>query len=65
MQRWLKFVKYFREFGVEPIVYVPENPSYPLVDENFTREVPDDITILKHPIKEPYEFAKLLSRKKT
>ena len=65
VQRWLKFVKYFREFGVEPIVYVPENPSYPLVDENFTREVPDDITILKHPIKEPYEFAKLLSRKKT
>lgn len=65
MQRWLKFVKYLREFDVEPIVYVPENPNYPLIDENFAKEVPQDITIFKHPITEPYRFAKLLSRKKT
>jgi len=65
VQRWLKFVKYFREFGIEPIVYVPENPNYPLVDKNFATEIPDDITILKQPIKEPYRFAKLLSRKQT
>ena len=24
VQRWLKFVKYLRDFGVEPVVYVPE-----------------------------------------
>lgn len=65
VQRWLKFVKYFREFGVEPIVYIPENPSYPLVDENFANEVPSDIEILKHPIKEPYHFASAFSKKKT
>ncbi len=65
VQRWLKFVKYFREFGVEPIVYVPENPNYPLVDENFSSEIPSDIEILKQPIKEPYKFAKLFSKKKT
>lgn len=65
VQRWLKFVKYFREFGVEPIVYIPENPSYPLVDENFANEVPSDIEILKHPIKEPYRFASAFSKKKT
>src|SRR5690554_4695858 len=65
VQRWLKFVKYFREFGVEPIVYLPENPSYPLVDENFANEVPSDIEILKHPIKEPYRFASAFSKKKT
>ncbi|MGB2226094.1 MAG: glycosyl transferase family 1, partial [Polaribacter sp.] len=28
VQRWLKFVKYLPEFGVEPIVYCPENPNY-------------------------------------
>ncbi|SRX73550.1 glycosyltransferase family 4 protein [Aequorivita antarctica] len=65
VQRWLKFVKYFREFGVEPIVYVPENPNYPLVDENFSSEIPFDIEIIKQPINEPYRFAKLFSKKKT
>ncbi len=65
VQRWLKFVKYFREFGVEPIVYVPENPNYPLVDENFSSEIPSDIEIIKQPISEPYRFAKLFSKKKT
>ena len=65
VQRWLKFVKYLPEFGVEPIVYVPENPHYPIVDEKLVAEVPDSIKILKQPIKEPYGWASLLSKKKT
>lgn len=65
VQRWLKFVKYFREFGVEPIVYVPENPNYPLVDDSFVSDIPSDIEIIKFPIKEPYGLAKLFSKKKT
>lgn len=65
VQRWLQFVKYFREFGIEPVVYIPENPHYPLLDESFASEVPSDIEILKHPIKEPYRFAALFSKKKT
>ncbi len=65
VQRWLKFVTYFREFDIEPVVYVPDNPHYPLIDKSFLGEVPDDITVLKQPIKEPYRWAKLLSGKKT
>jgi len=65
VQRWLKFVKYFRDFDVEPIAYVPENPNYPLVDENFSSEIPSDIEVIKQPISEPYRFAKLFSKKKT
>lgn len=65
VQRWLKFVKYFRDFGIEPIVYIPENPNYPLVDKNLVTEIPSDIEILKQPIKEPYQLANLFSRKKT
>lgn len=65
VQRWLKFVKYFKEFGVEPIVYIPENPNYPLVDENFSAEIPSNVEVIKHPIKEPYRFAKFFSKKKT
>jgi len=50
---------------VEPIVYAPENPNYPLVDEKFASEIPSDIEVLKQPINEPYRFAKLFSKKKT
>src|SRR5690554_2798655 len=65
VQRWLKFVKYFKEFGVEPIVYIPENPNYPLGDEYFSAEIPSNVEIIKHPIKEPYRFAKFFSKKTT
>lgn len=65
VQRWLKFTKYLPEFGFQPIVYMPENPSYPIVDENLISEIPEDIQILKQPIQEPYEWASLLSKKKT
>jgi hypothetical protein len=63
VQRWLKFVKYLPEFDVEPIVYIPENPNYPLVDESLTSEVSKDVTILKQPISEPYKLAGLFSKK--
>ena len=65
VQRWLQFVKYFAGCGIEPIVYVPENPCYPLLDESLEAEVPIDIEVIKLPIAEPYRFAKVLSRKKT
>ena len=65
VQRWLKFVKYLRDFGVEPVVYIPENPNYPLIDESFETEVPDDIEIIRRPIFEPYKFASYLSQKDT
>ncbi|MEO0900708.1 MAG: glycosyl transferase family 1, partial [Bacteroidota bacterium] len=65
VQRWLKFVKYLPHFEIEPIVYIPENPSYPIVDTNLVKEIPEDVQILKQPIREPYAFASLLSKKKT
>ncbi|PVW13860.1 glycosyltransferase family 4 protein [Marixanthomonas spongiae] len=65
VQRWLNFVKYFKEFEIEPVVYVPENPHYPLIDPSFEADVPNEIEVLKQPVNEPYKFAKLLSKKKT
>lgn len=62
VQRWLKFVKYLPEFGVEPIVFVPENASYPIVDESLNAEVPSSATLIKFPIKEPYKLAGFLSK---
>ena len=64
VQRWLKFVKYLRDFNIEPIVYIPENPDYPILDESFINEIPDGIKIYKHPIFEPYKLASIFSRKK-
>jgi len=65
VQRWLKFVKYLKDFDIEPIVFVPENPHYPLQDESLAQEVPYNTTLLKRPIKEPYGLAKLFSKNKT
>lgn len=62
VQRWLKFVKYLPEFDIEPIVYSPENPNYPLIDESLISEVSKNLTVLKHPIKEPYKLAGLFSK---
>ncbi len=65
VQRWLKFVKYLRDFEVEPVVYVPENPHYPIVDSSLEQEIPKNITIYKQSLFEPYGLAKILSSKKT
>ena len=53
----MKFVKYLPEFGVEPIVYCPENPNYLKTDESLLKEVSNDITILKTPVTEVSKFA--------
>ena len=64
VQRWLKFVKYLPEFNIEPIVYCPENPSYPLLDESLLDEVSTySVKVIKHPIREPYKLAKQVSKK--
>lgn len=62
VQRWLKFVKYLPQFGVEPIVYCPSNPIYPQTDESLLDEVPNGVTILKQPINEPYKLAGFFSK---
>lgn len=58
VQRWLKFVKYLQEFGIEPIVYTVDNPNYEVVDESLVDEIPEGITVLKQPIFEPNNFIK-------
>lgn len=65
VQRWLKFVKYLPDFGIEPHVYVPKNPTYPLLDEKLVEDVSDKAIIIKQPIFEPYGLAGIFSKKKT
>ena len=65
VQRWLKFVKYLRDFEIEPVVFIPENPSYPMLDNSLESEIPKEITILKQPIFEPYQLAGFLAKNQT
>ncbi len=65
VQRWLKFATYLPDFGIQPVLYVPENPTYPITDKSLLKEVPKDIEILRKPIVEPYAWAKVFSKKHT
>lgn len=56
--RCLKIAKYLRPYGWEPIVYTAENAHYPSRDESNFKDIPKGMTILKHPIFEPYAYYK-------
>ena len=65
VQRWLKFVNYLPEFNIQPIVYIPENPTYPIIDKGLESEVSEKAIILKNKITEPYGFASFFGKNKT
>ncbi|MCF6130758.1 glycosyltransferase family 4 protein [Flavobacterium wongokense] len=65
VQRWLKFVKYLPDFNVQPIVYIPENPTYPIIDNGLVSEVSEKAVILKNKITEPYGLASFFGKSKT
>ena len=64
VQRALKFAKYLRNYGWEPIIYTPENAEFPAIDKSFEKDIPPNITILKQPIIEPYSFYKFFTGQK-
>lgn len=65
VQRWLKFVKYLPDFNFQPIVYIPENPTYPIIDNDLLNQVSEKAIVLKHKIFEPYQLASFFSKNKT
>jgi len=64
VQRWLKFAKYLPQYGWEPIIYTPENPEYPSIDNSFEKDIPSGIQVLKTSIWEPYNIYRNLTGKK-
>ncbi len=67
VHRCLKFAKYLRNFGYEPVVYTAKNAQYPYFDDSNFKHIPEGITVLKHKILEPFNFFKIISgrRKET
>ena len=64
VQRWLKHVKYIRNFGWEPVIYTAKNPETGLYDESLLADIPVGIETIKGEIFEPYNFYKILLGKK-
>ena len=65
VQRWLKFTKYLKTYGWEPIIYTAENGEIPVVDMSLLKDIPEELTILKTPIWEPYHlYKRFIGRKK-
>ena len=56
VQRWLKFVKYLPEYNIEPILFVPKNANYPLIDNSLANQVDTDLKVISHPITEISKF---------
>ncbi len=63
VQRVLKFVKYLREFGYEPIVLTVEEGAYPQHDEALASEIPSDIAVHRTRSIDPFGlYARLTGR---
>ncbi len=65
VQRWLKFVKYLRNYGIEPVVFTAENPFYPIIDETLAADIPKGIEVIKCPIFEPNTIVAKFKKKET
>lgn len=62
--RNVKFVKYLKKNGWEPIVFAPKNASYPIIDNSTEKDLFNNIEKIEVPIFEPYSLFNLLKGKK-
>ena len=62
--RWVKFVKYIRDCGWEPVIYTVSNGSYPLMDASIGNDLPENIQVIKRPIWEPHQWYRFFSASK-
>jgi glycosyltransferase involved in cell wall biosynthesis len=60
VQRPVKFAKYLREFGWEPIVFTVANGEYPERDETLLQDIPEHLHIFTTPTLEPYTLFRAL-----
>ncbi len=64
VQRWLKFSKYLRDFGWEPVIYTPENPEIVHFDDSLEKDIKEKTTVVKTKIWEPFSIYKAITGKK-
>ncbi len=65
VQRWLKMVKYMRDYGWEPVIFTSKNASNPIHDESLFADLPPNLETIHQEIFEPYDlYNRFLGRKK-
>jgi glycosyltransferase involved in cell wall biosynthesis len=64
VQRWLKCVRYLRDFGWEPVVYTALDSEYPVIDQTLEAQVPKGVEVIRRPIWEPYKLYKKFTGQK-
>ncbi|MBD3375618.1 glycosyltransferase [candidate division KSB1 bacterium] len=62
VQRVLKFVKYLRDYGWEPVVLTASNADYPVLDTSLAEDIPSDVKIYRARIIEPYAIYRKLTK---
>ena len=66
VQRVLKFVKYLRDFNVEPVVLTVSNGAYPKLDHALEAEVPEGVAVYRTASLDPFGvYAKLTGKRRT
>ena len=67
VQRWLKFIKYLPDFGIQPIVLTvePVRAEYPVLDQSLETDVAPDLKVYRTDCKGIYDWYKKLTGSKT
>lgn len=64
VQRFLKFSKYLRDFGWEPVIVTPRSGSYPAFDSSLLEDIPPGLQVRKTATFEPFGLYNKLTGKK-
>ncbi|MGC9343171.1 MAG: glycosyltransferase, partial [Bacteroidales bacterium] len=64
VHRCLKFAKYLRDFGWEPVIFTAKDAQYPVIDESNFKHVPENLEVHSIPIFEPFSLFKKMSGRK-
>ncbi len=64
VQRILKFCKYLREFGWEPVVVTVQDGSYPATDDSLEKDVPEGLKVIRTKTREPHRMYNALRLQK-
>jgi len=67
VQRWLKFVKYLPDFGIQPVVLTvdPSQAEYPVLDQSLEADVTPGLEVYRTGCKGVYDWYKKLTGSKT
>ncbi len=62
--RILKFIKYLKSYGWQPVILTVNDADFHAKDENLLYEIPPDVKVFRTKILEPYQLYRQLTGKK-